>query len=331
MRRTSIALAALLALAPAARGQQPVAPAQPAADAASPVQVTAQPATTEPALAAPFAVVVEIVGPPGSRFTVPRGGGDGALELVLEDPIPPGPGDAPVEIAGPKATLRFRAQAFAVDEAALPAIAVRFRLADGTRGETASAPVPLRVASVLPKDPQQRQLADLKGPVALEIAPAFWWALAAALLLTLALAWWAWRRWRRPRAPLAAPAMPALAPDAEALAALDRLVPLVEAEQHQPFYVGLAAVVKRYLERRLGAPVLEMTSAETLAFLRGHVHGEPLLGPVRELVAAADQVKFARAGALREEAQRHLAAARGVVTALEARLAPPPVAQEPAA
>jgi hypothetical protein len=331
VKLASTALAALLAITPAARGQQPDAPAQPAAAAASPVQVTAQPATTEPALAAPFVVTVEIVGPPGSRFTVPRAGGDGNLELVLEDPVPPGPADAPLEIAGPKATLRFRAQAFAVDEAAVPPIPVRFRLADGTSGETASAPVPLRIASVLPKDPQQRQLADLKGPVGLEIAPAFWWALGAAVLVTMALAWWAWRRWRRPQASAAEPAIPALAPDAEALAALDRLVPFAEAEEHQPFYVGLAAVVKRYLERRLGAPVLEMTSAETLAFLRGHAHGEPLLGPVRELVAAADQVKFARAGSLREEAQRHLGTARNVVAALEARLAPPPAAQEPAA
>ena len=295
------------------------------------MQVTARPATTEPALAAPFAITVEITGPPGSRFTVPRGGGDDNLELVLEDPIPPGPAEAPLEIAGPRATLRFRAQAFAIDEAAVPPIPVRFRLADGTSGETASTPVPLRIASVLPKDPQQRQLADLKGPVALEIAPAFWWALGAALLLTAALAWWGWRRFRRPQAATAAPAIPALAPDVEALAALDQLAPLADAPEHQPFYVGLAAVVKRYLERRLGAPVLEMTSAETVAFLRGHAHGEPLLGPVRELVSAADQVKFARAGSLREEAQRHLATGRGVVAALEARLAPPPAAKETAA
>lgn len=329
MKLTSPALAVLLAMAPAARGQQPAS--RPAAETASPVQVTALPATTEPALAAPFAVTVEIVGPPGSRFTVPRAGGDGNLELVLEDPVPPGPADAPLEIAGPRATLRFRAQAFAVDEAALPPIPVRFRLADGTTGETASAPVPLRIASVLPKDPQQRQLADLKGPVALEIAPAFWWALGAAVLVTVALAWWAWRRWRRPQAPAAEPAIPPVSPAVEALAGLERLMPLAEAEEHQPFYVGLAAVVKRYLERRLGAPVLEMTSAETLAFLRGHAHGQPLLGSVRELVAAADQVKFARAGSLREEAQRHLATARAVVAALEARLAPPPAAQEPAA
>ncbi len=326
MTRRALALAGV-ALAATALAQPP-APTPEAA--AGPVRVVATPSTAEPALAAPFAVTVQVEGPAGVRFTVARAGGSGDVELLLEEPAAPGPADAPLVFEGPKATLRYRAQAFAVDEAVVPPIPVRYRLADGSEGEAASVPVPLRVASVLPKDPQQRQLADLKGPVELEIAPAFWRALALAALLLLALGAWLWRRARRPRAEAAAPAAPAVAPDVEALQALERLAPLAEAAERHPFYVGLAAVVKRYLERRLGAPVLEMTSAETVALLRAHPHGEALLSPVRELVSAADQVKFARAGAPREEAQRHLAAARGVVAALEARLAPP-AAKEDAA
>lgn len=307
---------------------QPPAPTPEAAVGA--VRVVATPSTTEPALAAPFSVTVQIEGPAGARFTVARAGGSGDVELILEEPVAPGPVDAPLVIEGPTATLRYRAQAFAVDEAVVPPIPVRFRLVDGSEGEAASAPVPLRVASVLPKDPQQRQLADLKGPIGLEIAPAFWWALALALLLLAALAAWLWRRSRRPPVDVGATAVPPIAPDVEALQALEHLVPLADAEERHPFYVGLAVVVKRYLERRLGAPVLEMTSAETVALLRGHPHGEALLTPVRELVSAADQVKFARAGAGRDEAQRHLASARGVVATLEARLAPPPAKENAA-
>ncbi len=63
-----------------------------------------------------------------------------------------------------------------------------------------------------------------------------------------------------------------------------------------------------------------MPSAEALAFLRGHVHGDALLSGVRDLVGAADQVKFARGAGQAEEAARHLESARGLVGTLEARL-----------
>ena len=70
-----------------------------------------------------------------------------------------------------------------------------------------------------------------------------------------------------------------------------------------------------------------MTTAETLAFLRGHAHGGDLLPVVRDLSAAADRIKFAQGQGLAQEAERHLAAVRSLVPALEARLRP----AEPAA
>jgi len=68
--------------------------------------------------------------------------------------------------------------------------------------------------------------------------------------------------------------------------------------------------------------VLEMTTAETTAFLRGHSHGSELLPVVRDLAQAADQIKFARGEGLAEAAERHLAAVGTLVSALEARLRP---------
>ena len=118
--------------------------------------------------------------------------------------------------------------------------------------------------------------------------------------------------------------MPELPPDAEALRALDALAAagLLPRGEYRSFYIQLAAVAKRYLERRLGAPVLEMTTAETLAFLRGHPHGGELLPVMRDLAEAADRIKFAKGQGLAQEAERHLAAVRALVPALEARLRP---------
>ncbi len=69
-----------------------------------------------------------------------------------------------------------------------------------------------------------------------------------------------------------------------------------------------------------------MTSAETLAFLRGHPHGGELLPVVRELAEAADRIKFAKGEGLIPEAERHLASVQALVPALEARLRPAPPA-----
>ena len=49
------------------------------------------------------------------------------------------------------------------------------------------------------------------------------------------------------------------------------------------YYIALSAIAKRYLERRLGAPVVEMTTAEMLAFLRESTPATALGGPMRDV------------------------------------------------
>jgi hypothetical protein len=153
------------------------------------------------------------------------------------------------------------------------------------------------------------------------VGRAFWVALVIASALVAATAVWLARR--RPEAPLVS-AVGDLPADVEALGALTALATsgLLSRGEYRSFYIRLTAVTKRYLERRLGAPVLEMTTAETLAFLRGHRHGGELLPVVRDLAEAADRIKFARGRGLAPEAERHLAAVRALVPALEARLRP---------
>jgi hypothetical protein len=183
-----------------------------------------------------------------------------------------------------------------------------------------TAAVPLRIRSVLPKDPEQRKLADIRGPLALAIGGAFWLGMGAlALLLAGAGVWWLRRG--RGVAPVI-PAAPPVAPDVEAREALERLgrAGLLERGEYRLFYIALSEVAKRYLERRLEAPVLEMTSSETVSFLRDHPNGRGLVSSMRDLTAAADQVKFARGASQTEEAERHLKSARQLIDALEQRL-----------
>jgi len=65
-----------------------------------------------------------------------------------------------------------------------------------------------------------------------------------------------------------------------------------------------------------------MTTAEMLAHLRASPQAVDLVSPLRDLAGAADQIKFARGTGLQAEAERHLAALRGLVRILEARLQP---------
>jgi hypothetical protein len=235
---------------------------------------------------------------------------------------------------------------FAVSEAAVPPVTVTYRLPDGTTGQIQTTPVPLQIVSLLPRDPKERQLVDIRPPVDVSVLPREFWIAALralthsvigliALAVAVALAVWLWRRLRKRRALTAAlaPAAPVVAPDVEALAALDRLArsDRLAREEYREFYIALTEIAKRYLERRLAAPVLEMTSAETLAFLRLHAHGSSFVELVRDVSTAADRIKFARGRGAREMAEGHLGAVRRLVTDLELRLRPAPVEPLPAA
>lgn len=292
------------------------APGPPAAAAAGPVSVQATASKAEVKPGEPFTVELKATGPAGTsyRFLSEATGDSFELRTLAAS----GGGKAAV----PPGVHRYEAAVFALDEVEIPPIPVSYRLPDGTAGEARSAPLALRVVSVLPKDPQQQKLADIRGPLSVGVGRAFWVALAIALLAAALVVWFVRRR-RRPPAPVAV-ALPDLPADAEALRALAALAAsgLLSRGEYRPFYIQLSIVAKRYLERRLGAPVLEMTSAETLAFLRGHAHGGELLPVVRDLAEAADRIKFARGQGLAQEAERHLAAVRDLVPALEARLRP---------
>jgi hypothetical protein len=283
-------------------------------------RVTAVASKTEVGVGEVFSVELKAVGPPGTTWTFPEEAGNDTVELRTPPPPSPAP-SAPTAVPGVHV---YAATVFGLGDVELPAVTVTYRLPDGTQGVAASSPVKLRIASVLPKDPGQQQLADIREPQALTVGAAFWIAAGTVLLACTGLATWLVRR-RRP----AAAAAPAAAPrpaDAEAREALDRLAGsgLLAGGELRAFYIALAEIAKRYLERRLAAPVLEMTSAEMVGFLRDHEHGRGLAAPMRDLSAAADQVKFARGSAQLAEAERHLAVVRQMIDSLEAHLRPAP-------
>jgi hypothetical protein len=314
--------ATLLGGAVGAQETRPPESAPGAVEAAAtpgPVSVVATVSKDEVTVGETFTIELKAMGPPGTSYRFASGASEEEIELrtpesgePTEDPPAPEPG-----------THRYEAAVFVLGEVEIPPIPVRFRLPDGSEGEAASEPIVLKVGSLLPRDADEQKLADIRGPQSVGIGRAFWAAVVAAGLIVAGLVTWLVRRRKKTVAP-EAPPVPETPPDVEALAALRALASagLLEARAFREFYIRLTAVAKRYLERRLDAPVLEMTTSETTAFLRGHRHGGELLPVVRDLAQAADQIKFARGQGLAEAAEGHLAAVRALVPALEARLRP---------
>lgn len=301
----------------------------------SPVRVTARASKPEVTVGEPFEVEVEVSGPARATYTFPpeAAGESAELHSLARQSPPQGATPAP----WPANQHRYEARVYAVGEATIPPVSVKYRLPEGTEGEAASEPFKVRVLSLLPKDAKEQKLADIRPPVEVATIPPLVaavatavsnpWNLAVAglLLVSILLAvLWALRR-RTVPAPLPRPELP---PEAEALSALDRLARAghFARDDGRGYYIELSLIAKRYLERRLSAPVVEMTSAEMLSYLRDSPHAPDLLASMRDLATAADQVKFARGQALREEGERHLAAVRALIARLEERLRPQPAA-----
>ena len=271
---------------------------------------------TEVSVGESFTVEVRAEGPAGTTFEFSPEAVHETFELRTPPP------DPRVAEQAPAGMHRYHAAVFAIGDAEVPAIPVRYRLADGTTGEIATAPIPLRVVSLLPKEKSEQKLADVRGPVGVPLARVFWFALAVAVLLLGALAWWLKTRRRRVE-PVAVAAAPKISPNEEALLALKALAQSgrLARGEFRPFYIDLTAIAKRYLERRLEAPIVEMTTAEMLAHLKSDRFASDLTPTLRDLSGAADQIKFARGSGMVEEAERHLAATRALIDTLETRVA----------
>jgi len=289
------------------------------------VRLEVKPAKTDVTVGETFGVTLEAKGPAGATYLFPADFAEDPIELHSVPAAPPPSGTPhPATTTAPDVrpdAQAYTASVFGLGDVVIPPLAVHYRLADGREGEAYSAPVKLKVGTLLPKDTKEQKLADIRGPVGVAIGRVFWIAVAAAVGLLAALAYWLWRRQRKAASPAIAPA-PDVAPHEEARRALEQLVAsgALGRGEMRPFYIALTGIAKHYLERRLGAPVQEMTSAEMVAFLREHPVGVEVATPLRDLSSAADGVKFARGEGLVAEAERHLAAVQALVRSVEAKV-----------
>lgn len=212
---------------------------------------------------------------------------------------------------------------------------------EGTRTPVRPPTLSLKIASRLPSGQKPEDLAPKADrPVRIPpLGPWFWGTVAVLVAAVAALVILLLRR-KKAVSGTASPQMPALPPGSELLAALDALAGRLPSDHDDPraFYSELTHATKRYLERQLRLPVLEWTTIETVRRLRHAGWELPREIAFSDLLGAADQVKFGRGAATRDEASRHLARARTLYEHVEQTLAtaasaavPAPPVQRPAA
>jgi hypothetical protein len=215
----------------------------------------------------------------------------------------------------------------------LPTLAFRAQKV-GEPAQSANFPtLTLPVVSVLP----QGNAPDIHGlkPV---FKPPWWmtfpWWIVALVLAAIGLIIWLVRR-RKPVARVApvakGTAVPAIPAHAEALAALDALARerLPEQGRWIEYQTRLAAIVRRFLERRFGSPQPGYTTRELVLHLvwSGLTGGD--VERLKALLRVSDLAKFARSEPTVETAKRQETEARNLILAWATEGAEPAGEQSP--
>ena len=213
-------------------------------------------------------------------------------------------------------------------------LSARFnRMMQGDRFEMTSPPLVVVVYEHVPPDANTMAPRALAPPVPLPpqaAAPLWQWAGAAAGLVAVIGIAGLWLRRRRPAAPAPEPVpetLPVPAGDV-ARAALARLREALTGEGRPattaPF--ELAAVLRSYIEQRLGLPAPRRTTEETVSQLpetaqKAGVPTSVLVRRAEETLAICDIAKFAGRAATREDMETALGAAEAFVSASSEKLA----------
>lgn len=206
------------------------------------------------------------------------------------------------------------------------------RVMQGDRYEMTSPPLVVVVYDHVPPDANTMDPRSILPPVPLPPAmrPAVWyWVAGAVGLAGLAGAAILVQR-RRPAAPSPEPvpeSQPVPAGDI-ARAALIRLRGRLtgEGSPAPAMPLELAAVLRTYIDRRLGLPAPRRTTEETVSQLPAVTHGvglsaEALAQSAEETLAICDLAKFAGRAATREDMETALGAAEAFVSASPEELA----------
>ncbi len=216
--------------------------------------------------------------------------------------------------------------AYEPGEREIPAIEVTYLGKGGDVRTARTAPLPLKLTSLIANEPEPA-LKDAAAPVT--VLEENWWLvyIGAGLVAALLGALVTWVIVRRLRARVALRPGPPPRPAHEiALEKLDRLnqYGFLENADNRPFYFSVSEVIREYLGARFGFDSLELTTDELVRELKRATKNEVGLfeGEITGWLAACDLVKFAKISPSAAEARGALETAIRIVTSTRPRPAP---------
>ncbi len=194
-----------------------------------------------------------------------------------------------------KIESRFVLTTFTTGDYIIPPIPVKFTLPDSTTKYLISEPTPIKVKSLLAESADSTNIRDIKGPIEFKTSKAIYYYLGGLAVVILAIAgYFYWRA--KKRGMLSGEPIDLRKPweiAYEELALLKVKNYLSEGNFKQ-FYVELTEIVRAYLGRIYGIPVLDMTTEEFLDCIAEGDITEELFNRLKEFLNFADLVKFAK-------------------------------------
>jgi hypothetical protein len=152
------------------------------------------------------------------------------------------------------------------------------------------------IISVIPVD-TAAAIKDLKEP---QTEPLNWWLIAAIALAAVAAGvaiYYLIRKWRRAKQTSSPePEAPVLSPYDEAFSRLRELdeKQLWQRGDVKEYHSEITEIVRNYFERSLDFPALELTSGETISYLKERSVRHEMICAAEEFFESADMVKFAK-------------------------------------
>jgi len=194
-----------------------------------------------------------------------------------------------------KMESRFVLTTFTTGDYIIPPIPVKFMLPDSTTKFLISEPTPIKVKSLLAESADSADVRDIKGPIEFKSGKAIYYYLGALAIILLGVAGYLYWRGKK-KGMLGAVPVDLRRPweiAYEELALLKEKNYPTEGKAKQ-FYVELTEIVRAYLGRIYGIPVLDMTTEEFLAcIVEGNIT-EELFNRLKISLDFADLVKFAK-------------------------------------
>lgn len=262
---------------------------------------------------------VQVEHPPGGEVILPESLGLGEALDIRDVKVTPDP-DTP---GLTRVAIRFAP--FETGQITLPSFTLGY-LEAGEAGELFVSDTTFEVEPVLSES--EDMPADIKPQSELpyEIPWKLWGVIAAAVAVLGFLAWKLWQWRKRSVAGTLEGESPSRPPYDEAVADLEKLLAqkLLERGAHKDHYDRLSFILRRYLERRYGLPVLESTTSEALVLMRSDRGLKKFRDLIKPLLERADLVKFARHKPLSEEGDADWQDVRNFVE----KTKPAPVSEE---